>query len=343
MAVLRKRGKTYEIDYRVNGKRVRKSVGSNKKFAELALKEIEVKLAKGELGFDQKDILFERLIAEYRKYCQTNLSANTKKRYKAILDNFQRFLDSEYSSVTKVSQFHSKLFEDFKSFRKTEKAHPETINKELIVVSMVFRLAVQWGYLTNNPTDGVSKLKLPKKNPPRFLSEKECEALLGVCDEWLYPIFYTFLSTGMRKSELEYLEWSDVDFGRKKIKISIKDEWSPKTNEREIPISERLLEILKKQRNTVQGSKYVFPDESGGQIYKNRLRKRLMSLTKQLGIPEVTKIHTLRHTFASHLVMKGVDLPTLKKLMGHADIETTMIYSHLTDRHVNEAVEKLDF
>ena len=68
-----------------------------------------------------------------------------------------------------------------------------------------------------------------------------------------------------------------------------------------------------------------------------------MTLTKQLGFGDVTKIHSLRHTFASHLVMKGVDLATIKQLMGHADIETTMIYSHLTEEHVDRAVDRLDF
>ena len=68
-----------------------------------------------------------------------------------------------------------------------------------------------------------------------------------------------------------------------------------------------------------------------------------MWITKESGFPDVTKLHSLRHTFASHLVMSGVDLPTVKKLMGHSDIETTMIYSHLADEHVDKAVEKLEF
>ena len=68
-----------------------------------------------------------------------------------------------------------------------------------------------------------------------------------------------------------------------------------------------------------------------------------MSITKKSEFPDVTKIHTLRHTFASHLVMNGVDLTTVKKLLGHSDIATTMIYSHLADEHVDKAGEKLIF
>jgi site-specific recombinase XerD len=76
---------------------------------------------------------------------------------------------------------------------------------------------------------------------------------------------------------------------------------------------------------------------------ESRLRKRLMVVSKKCGFPDVAKLHSLRHTFASHLVMKGIDLPTVKKLMGHSKIETTMIYVHLADAHVDKAVEKLEF
>jgi len=146
----------------------------------------------------------------------------------------------------------------------------------------------------------------------------------------------------MRKGELENLEWSDIDFERRKIKIRVKDDWSPKTNEREIPINDGLLELLKHHRDKNKHSRWVF-HHKGERIEPNSLRKKLISVAKKSGIIGLTKIHTLRHTFASHLVMSGVDLPTVKKLMGHSDIETTMIYSHLADEHVDKAVERLKF
>jgi site-specific recombinase XerD len=343
VGVIRKRGKNYEVDYRLNGRRVTKSVGPSKKLAELYLKDIEVKIARGELGFDRKDALFSTLLTEYHAYCKTNLAPATRKRYGAIIDNFNRFLSKTYPHMEKVSAFFPKMFEDFKQFRKEEGAENRTINAEKIVVRMMFRLAVQWGYARTNPTDGVSKLRVPTKNAPQFLSEEQCQKLLEASDDFLRPVFFTFLNTGMRKSELENLEWADVDFDRRKLLIRVKDDWTPKTNEREIPINDGLLGALQEQKARSKGSKYVFPDEEGGRIYKNRLRNRFMTLTKRCGFPEVTQVHTLRHTFASHLVMKGVDLATVKKLMGHSDIETTMIYSHLTEKHVDEAVKRLKF
>ena len=343
MATLRKKGNAYFIDYRVDGRRRRKNVGKSKKIAELALKDFEVKIARKELGFEKKDSTLQKLLLEYQSYCKTNVAPSTQRRYGAILNNFKRFLKIDYPNLSKISHFRPKVFEDFKGFRKGEGAHNRTINAEMVVLRMMFRLAVQWGYAKANPTDGVSRLRIMKQVAPRFLTEEECKKLLGASDEWLYPIFFAFLNTGMRKAELENLEWADIDFKRRKIRIVEKAHWSPKTNEREIPVNDGMLEVLNKQKMKAKGSRYVFPDADGKQIYKNRLRKRLMTLAKQCGFPDVTKIHSLRHTFASHLVMKGVDLATIKQLMGHSDIDTTMIYSHLTEDHVNNAVEMLEF
>jgi site-specific recombinase XerD len=343
MATLQKRGNTWQLDYCVNGRRVRKCLGTNKRLAELYKNDIEVKVARNDLGFDIKDAPYQTLQKEFHSYCKTHIAPSTSKRYNAILDNFNRFLSSEYPHVSKVSQFKSKLFEDFKSFRKAEEAANRTINAEMIVIRMMFRLAVKWGMIGKNPSDGITKLKVPSKNAPRFLSQEECRKLLEQSPEWLRPIFYAFLNTGMRKSELENLEWSDIDFDRRKVKISVKEDWAPKTNEREIPVNDGLLKVLKEQKNKWGVGRYVFPDEDGEKIYKNRLLRAIKSLAKKLKLGDDVNVHTLRHTFASQLVMKGVDLATVKQLLGHSDIETTMIYSHLTDEHVDKAVDKLSF
>jgi len=342
VATLRKRGNTYYADYRINGKRFRKVLGLSKKIAELALKDIEVKIAKGELGFEKKDQDLNQLFEEYLSYSKTNHSPATRKRYKAIIDNFKRFL-SNYPYLNKISHLNPKIFEDYKTFRLEEEAKNKTINMESRTLRTIFNLAKNWGYTKENPTDGVKMLKVTNHITPRFLSEDECKKLLDMCNAWEHPIFYTFLNTGMRKGELLNLEWLDINFDRRKIRIIFKDGWSPKTSEREIPINDGLLKLLEKLKDDNKKSSVVFHDGSGQQIENNRLRKRLISLTKKCGFPDVTKLHTLRHTFASHLVMKGVDLPTVKKLMGHADIQTTMIYSHLADEHVDKAVEKLIF
>lgn len=341
MATIRERNGTYFADYRINGRRFRKKLGRSKRIAELALKDIEVKVAKGELGFTPKDNSLEKLFEEFTTYSKTNHAPNSQKRYRAILDNFRSFLE-QFPFLTKISHLTTKLFEDYKTFRKNKGAANKTINIELQMLRAMFYLAMKWGYATENPVKGVSSLKEDKNKKPRFLSKEECKLLLENCGQELFPIFYTFLNTGMRKGELENFEWSDIDFERRKIKIRVKDDWSPKTNEREIPINDGLLELLKQHRDKNKRGRWVFHNK-GERIEPNSLRKKLITIAKNSGIIGLTKIHTLRHTFASHLVMNGVDLPTVKKLMGHSDIETTMIYSHLADDHVDKAVEKLEF
>lgn len=341
MATLRERNGTYFADYRINGRRFRKKLGRSKRIAELALKDIEVKVAKGELGFSVKDSDLEKLYQEFLAYSKTNHAPSSQKRYSAILDNFKRYL-RQYPYLVKISHLAHKVFEDYKAYRKEQGAANKTVNNELQTLGAMFNLAIKWGYATNSPVKGVSSLKEDDHKKPRFLSKDECRILLEKCGGELYPIFFTFLNTGMRKSELEYLEWPDIDFERRKIKIKIKDHWRPKTEEREIPINDALMAVLEQHKTKAHNGSLVFHDQ-GKRIEPNSLRKKLMALTKKCGFPDVTKIHSLRHTFASHLVMKGVDLPTIKKLMGHSDIETTMIYSHLADEHVDKAVEKLEF
>ena len=119
----------------------------------------------------------------------------------------------------------------------------------------------------------------------------------------------------------------------------------PKTGEREIPIGEQLYNLLKKHKDQNESglkSRFVFPHRDGGKI-KIKLRDKIIEIARDANIEDLTKIHTLRHTFASHLVMQGIDLPTVRKLMGHSDIQTTMIYAHLAPDHLDAAVDKLAY
>jgi site-specific recombinase XerD len=341
MAKLRVRNGTYFLDYRINGKRKRKAIGPSKKMAELALKDLEVKIAKNELGFEAKDQDLTRLFKEFLTYSKTNHAPSSHKRYCAIIKNFENFL-SYQPYLAKISHLNPRVFEEYKTSRKLQGVANKTINIELQTLRAMFNLAVKWGYTKDNPSVGVSTLREDNHKKPRFLSAPECKKLLANCGDKLYPIFFTFLYTGMRKGELENLEWNDIDFSRRKVKIRVKDGWRPKTTEREIPMNDALYQLLLKHQKTAQRGSYVF-NNNGERIEPNSLRKKLISICKECGFPDVTKLHTLRHTFASQLVMKGVDLPTVKKLMGHSDIETTMIYSHLADEHVDKAVEKLNF
>lgn len=365
MGSIYKRGDIWYLDVRAAGRRIRKRVGSSKKIAELALRDAEVKIARDEFGFARNDISIESFLEKFLEYSQANHSPATFKRYRAVIDHFKRFLKLQ-PEILFMSQVGAREIDGYKVFRKGEWVNPNgdtvesdedvsshtrkgarahTINFELGALRTIFYLAVKWGYLKENPVRKVVRLKVNDSKTPRFLTMEECRKLLESSPADLRNIFYVFLNTGMRKAELENLEWSDIDFKRRKIKISRKEFWHPKTGEREIPINQgtyELLERLKKSNEKGLKSSFIFPHRDGGRI-KDKLREQLIKIAKKAGIEGLTKLHSLRHTYASHLVMKGVDLPTVQKLMGHSDIQTTMIYSHLAPDHLADAVEKLEF
>jgi integrase len=366
MARIYKREDVWYLDVRVKGQRLRKRLGPSKKIAELALKDAEVKIARDEFGFSKHDIIIDKLIERFLEYNRTNNRDTTTSRYKAVTDHFKEYLTAKHPTIVAVSQLTPEIIEGFKTYRRDSWVNPNgapiededdrtensrlgaksrTVNFEIDGVKTMLNLAIRWGYLKENPAKQVRPLKSDERKPVRFLTVKECTRLLEASDDELRPIIFTFLMTGMRKAELEYLQWGDVDLHRKKISIKSKEGWDPKTSEREIPLSDDLVELLKeakaKQKSPKPGN-YVFPIIDSGRSH-NWIRRELIKTAEKVGIEDLTKVHTLRHTFASHLVMNGADLPTVGKLLGHTDIATTMIYAHLAPDHLANAVTKLPF
>jgi integrase len=153
----------------------------------------------------------------------------------------------------------------------------------------------------------------------------------------------TFLNTGLRLGELVNLQWADIDFRRRLLKVQRKADWTPKAGERQIPLTPEMAKCLRDFRPPkAQKTDYVF-SRRDNERFSGSLRKVFARIARYAGLEDVTKIHTLRHTFASHLVMSGVDLPTVQRLLGHSDIQTTMVYSHLAPEHLAGAVSRLPF
>ncbi len=352
MPVIYKRGKSYYIDYRVQGKRMRKRLGRSKQIAELALKDIEVKLARKELIPAPRKISLDEFFEEYSNHARKSLAPRSFERYREVIHHFCEFL-TNYPQVKSMSQVSDSLFEKFQDER-IGKIKAITINFEITVLRAIFNYAAKKGFCIKNPTLGVEFLKVTDRKQPIFLTGEEITKILDFCKtdprfKYLYPIIFTFLHTGLRLGELVHLEQNDIDLGARVIKIQNKGYWHTKSYKpRVIPISDELHQVLSpyiSARNKLKAKidhNFVFIDQAGAQLDKH-LRDKFMRLTASCGLKHVTRLHTLRHTFASHLVMNGVDLPSIQKLLGHTDIETTMIYSHLSPEHLIKAVNKLSF
>jgi integrase len=177
-----------------------------------------------------------------------------------------------------------------------------------------------------------------------FLTFEEAERLCkGPRDEWRTMIFVA-LRTGMRRGELLGLRWEDVDLSVGRIHVRqtyVQEEFgTPKSGKpRLIPLGDDVIEELRIQRH--DRGPLVFCDHLGKPLAPSLLMSPLKRATKRAGLRDIGW-HVLRHTFASHLVMRGVALKIVQELLGHSAIETTMIYAHLMPEIVRDAVRALD-
>ncbi|HTY22282.1 MAG TPA: tyrosine-type recombinase/integrase, partial [Desulfomonilaceae bacterium] len=234
-----------------------------------------------------------------------------------------------------------KMCEDFKISR-IKVVKPGTVNRDLHILKAFFNKAVEWGYLESSPAKGVKPMKL-NKAMERFLSQEEANYLLCACKEsdnpHLYAIVSVALHTGMRLGEVLGLQWEDVDFKRGRIQVASRATRPTKTREsRSVPMNHSLAEVLRRHPRRLD-TPYLFYNQKGEPFedVDNWFRK----VRRRMRIPHF-RFHDLRHTFASTLIMAGVDIRTVAELLGHKDISMTMRYSHLAPDHMRKAVEVLD-
>jgi len=323
------RKSVWYIDYSLNGRRVRKKVGRSKKMAELALKETELRIAKGEfLGVaEPKKLVFDKLCDEYLQFSKANKRPASHRRDTISVMHLCVTFHERFIASISTSDL-----EQYKNLRRKE-VSPATVNRELSCIKHMFNKAIQWGYLTKNPFVNVRKFKEPPGRL-RYLTDVEIQILLNCCNGHTKDTVRMALNTGMRKGEILNLKWADVDMHNRVITVR-----ESKNNEtRNIPINDTLYTMLK-EISTHKRGYYVFANDNGkpyGDI-RTGFRKAL----KRAGIADF-RFHDLRHTFASKLVMNGVDIRTVQTLMGHKDISMTMRYSHLSSAHLKEAVKKLE-
>lgn len=329
MAIFKK-GKNWYIDFYEKGRRKRKKIGTSKKLAEQVLKDVEVKIVKKEyLGIlEEKKVDFGEFAKVYLEYARTNKADSTGYRDQFSVNNLNASFKDQY-----LFDITGEMIEKYKAERLL-KVEPATVNRELACLKHMFTKAVEWGYVKTSPAKGIKRLKEPPGRL-RYLIPVEINALLSTCSEHLRPLVVTALNTGMRRGELLALKWSQVDLENRKIAV-IKS----KNNEsRVIPINQTLYQELMNLKKKHTKGEQVFYSRYG-EPFKDA-REGFLGAVKRAGIEDF-RFHDLRHTFASHLVMQGVNLRTVQQLMGHKDIKMTMRYSHLSPEYVQGAIERLD-
>jgi integrase/recombinase XerD len=265
---------------------------------------------------------------------ERGLSINTRKAYADDLGQFLSWLDQK--GVTSLNQVSRKQILDHLMAMKARGMTTNSISRHLVSIKVFFRFLQQEGLLDRNVTDTMDSPKLWTILPDT-LSEKEVDRLLrapdmrkplGVRDRAILEIFY---ASGLRVSELSNLKLSDLHIDDGYIRVIGKGR-----KERVIPVAEDSANILKCYLDEIRPMlsdsprmQNVFVSNRETALCRQRLWQIIKKYTQAAGIMKNVTPHTLRHSFASHLLQNGAPLRVIQEMLGHADIATTQIYTHV--------------
>lgn len=345
MATLRKRktkgGKNvYLVDFYFEGKRIVRSTKTDDlQTAKLILKEIEAKIARKAFSVAEitkkNTIDLARFIGEFLEHSKNHKAPKTYLRDKLSLKNFATVTDNRL-----LTSINTKIIDDYLNTR-IQQVKKSTINIELRHLKAAFGKAVAWKYLAENPFRSIKLLRIPQSAPAFLTKEMLHQLLQNIEEDWLCQIVIFDVNTGLRIGELVNLEWDDIDIERRVICVKQKDHFTTKSKkERNVPMNQDVHMLLS---NMERLSAYVFTTEAGRKRDPLFVSKKFKKYIRAVKIGEQFTFHSLRHTFASHLVQKGVSLYIVSKLLGHSSLKTTEIYAHLAPETFQSVVELLEF
>jgi integrase len=213
-----------------------------------------------------------------------------------------------------------------------------TVNREIATIKRLFSLAEEWGYVRYNHLGKVKLLSEKGSERTRFLTEDESGKLLIECaasSEWLRMAVLIALETGFRKTPIYTLEWKDISFTDRHIEKETKGDKKVK-----VPMTGTLYnELLAWKKSQTIMSRWVFPSpEDPSRHVSIATHNNFDRACRRAKIFDF-RFHDLRHTFASHFLMRTKDIKTLQEILGHSDIKMTMRYSHVLDEHKRKAME----
>jgi site-specific recombinase XerD len=328
----------YQLVYNNDeGKRKKKSTKRKlKSEALIFLSEFRENLEKKK---EIKIVFIQDFEIEYLAYIKSMRAASYHRSIKYSLDCL-----IGYTGNLKLNQLDYRLMEKF--ILKQSDSSKSCAALYYRTLKSAFEKALSWGYLKENPFKKFKSPKVPKTFPVfidykmlNIILEKEKSSLMK-------DIYLTAFLTGMRLGELVNLKWNSIDLNTQTIKVECSETFTTKNKkERIIPINKTLFELLRKRMPKIIDinlSGYVFCKIRGVKLNEDFVSKSFKQASKDAGMNEGVHFHTLRHSFASSLIQKGVSLYVIKELLGHSDIAVTQIYSHLKQDNLTDAVRLLD-
>jgi integrase/recombinase XerD len=267
-----------------------------------------------------------------------------KKTLEAYSHDLNRFLD--YLQEKRIEDVLGATKLDVRAFLLTlrvRKLSNKTIVRNLVAIRTFFRFLTQEGKLESNPVEDLESPQLAK-TLPEILSLREVEELLeapkpqtplGIRDQSMLEMLY---ATGMRVSELVSLQMNQLNLEGGYVLLFGKG-----SKERAVPLGaeaiKRVSDYLKGARQILlkgKESPFLFLNRSGRKMSRQVFWKKIKTYGRRAGIRKKITPHLLRHSFASHLLARGADLRSVQMLLGHADISTTQIYTHVTGERLKQ-------
>ena len=338
-----KRGSVFWIAYvGLDGKVIRESSKSTKfKDAETLLIKRRQGIREGKMPEIKRigNHTFSELVTDYLKWAERQRAYKQKE---LVINQLK-----ERFGQMQLRRFDTRLIEAYQTERLQTGNKPATINRHIATIKHMFTKAVEWDMVEDETLKRIRRAKLLEENNRRlrYLSADECQTLINACEKQLKhlkPILIMALNTGMRKSEILNLKWDDVDLVHGFILLS----HTKNGERREVPINATLRATLEElYKGTTKRPRkvhvpYVFYDYTSEKPYLN-VHHSFVTACKRANIRDF-RFHDLRHCFASHLVMSGIDLTTVKELLGHKTLTMTLRYAHLAPSHKVKAVDVLD-
>ena len=326
-----KREKNWYTDIIFQEQRKREKIGTIKEVAQKILNKKLSDLTLEEHGIiEDEKVTLKEFSKEYLIDKKNSTQLNT---YVGIELRVNLHLVSYFGKEFLFNITPHKVF-SYQTKRLSEGVCNATVNREITCLSNLLNTAVTWKRIKSNPIMKIKRLKEPPGRV-RYLSLEEINRLLGNCPDPPHPlraIITVALTTGMRKGEIFGLKWEYIKPESRFIILPV----TKNNTSRLVPANDTLLRTL---ADLPRNSDFVFLGRKGKPFVD--LKISFKEACRKAGI-EGFRFHDLRHTYASHLAMRGVHMRALQELLGHKNIQMTQRYSHLSPEHLQGAVKLLD-
>lgn len=264
---------------------------------------------------------------------ELNYSELTIKSYQLDLTDFFGYIESKKINYLTITNYDVR---GYLKYLDSCNLKNSTISRRISTLRTFYNYLVDKNIVENNVFHNVKNPKLEKKLP-NYLNYNEMEELLesidistteGLEKRLLIEMFY---STGCRVSEMINVKISDIDFTNKTIRIMGKG-----SKERIVYFGDYASKYLDNYLSKVKCDKYLFTNKKGEKLTINEVEQIVKDIMKHISIKTHVTPHTLRHTFATHLLNNGADIKTVQELLGHANLSTTGIYTHVSSDRLKD-------